>query len=171
MEKLNKGNKVIQKIIKMILENTGSTTQILESFTNSEITVEVKSQKNIYSPVEFEELEWDKSIIKRETVLFANEIPISMNVVFYDPKLISKIVSDKLDEGNIPLGKLLKNIDYRREILFKDYSRLHEINKYKSSFDNLDEVQPIKKYKIIKDSKCLFLLYEIFIEENLLTFL
>lgn len=171
MKKHNNGNKVMQKIINMILENTGSTTQILEAFTNSEITVEVKSQKNFYTPVEFKELEWDKSIIKRETVLFANEIPISMNIVFYDPKFISKIISDKLDEGNIPLGKLLKDIDYRREILFKDYSMLHEINKYKVSFDNMEEVQPVKKYKIIKDSKCLFLLYEIFIEENLSTFL
>ncbi|MCB2312719.1 chorismate pyruvate-lyase family protein [Clostridium tagluense] len=171
MKKSTNCKKVMAKIINMILENTGSTTQMLEAFTNSKITVEVKSQESFYTPLEFDEFEWDELIIKRETVLFANEIALSKNIVFYDPKLISQIIIDKLDGGDIPLGKLLKDIDYRREILFKDYCMLHEMNKYQVFFDNMKEVQPVKKYKIIKNNKCLFLLYEVFIEENLLTFL
>lgn len=159
--------KVNWNIIKnMLMKNTGSTTVLLEAITLTKLKVKVLEQKCITDNCK---VEWNGSTIRRETILSAKGIGVSHKVSYIDWEELKSNVQDDLKKGILPIGKILMEKDYRRKILYTGSLREEE-----QQFLNIREKPDgisLRKYEIWVGESCLFLIYELFYEENLVNFL
>ncbi|ALC81766.1 MULTISPECIES: chorismate pyruvate-lyase family protein [Bacillus] len=154
---------LLEPLLNVLLKIDGSTTLALESMTQSELELQLIS----HTVVPEEQLPPEVKIaftgngpfIKRRTSLMIGNEMISENIVYYDLSLFSNGLSIDLNNGEVPIGKLIKSTEYRRDILFSGWISPQQI---KSFGFTIGKRSPLKKYKIVKNNSCWFYIYELF---------
>ena len=149
------------KIDSILFKNTGSTTEILEALTGSNISAKVLFEDTCQIKDIITELRFGNNSVLRATVLQAQGMAVSNNVVIYDPD--SLIWNDlKFKHQNYPIGKLLNLFDSHRIIEERTVEPKKTLTKL-YDFDNLtQEDYPIKTYKIVANGKVQFYIVELY---------
>lgn len=154
------------KITDVLLSTKSSTTRLLEAITGVSMEVEVLNQKMVSSEMISDEcrvlLEKSKTYLKRNVSLRSQEDVFSDNIVFGSTKYISKDIIRELYKGNIPLGKLVKNCETRRELIWTGNLEQSYLYDYFPQREYSLTKYPAKKYLIYVGSHCCFYLLEVF---------
>ncbi len=167
--------KIVKKMIDLLLSTDGSTTLALESIMQDTVELHVRNQEIIDRdsiPKEARNFFRENgTYIRRGSSLNYKGVVLSENIVFYDLSLLSKEIIGELEIGEIPLGKLMKKIDTRRNILYKGYQPSGNILEIFEGFSLKSNIFPTKKYQIIHNTNCLFYICEVFHLENIYKFM
>jgi len=153
-------------LMQILMNNTGSTTVMLETITSSKVSVKVICQGRITN---MKGVKWKGKTIKRETVLFANKTKLSRNVVFINSGKLNSTIKKELFAGRLPIGKIISDMDYRRKIIYG--GKVNTLDRYGNSIIPVQIGDYLKIYEIFKGKTCLFLIYEIYNAKNILKFL
>lgn len=152
----------------ILLQSDGSTTKMLELIVGGEVTIKVHDQGWIFRsemlPDSFFPIEGPGPFIRRVTSLYFQNEVISTNLVFGNPEIISAELQEGLIQGTFPLGKLIKEMEYRRQILFAGYE---ESQQHLNLLPG--EQYPTKKYLMIRDGQWWFYITEVFHMQTILT--
>ncbi|MNB74840.1 hypothetical protein D3C81_141780 [compost metagenome] len=157
----------------ILLQNDGSTTKMLELIIGGEVTIKVHDQDWIFRrelPLDFFfPIEGSGPFIRRVTSLYYQDEVISSNLVFGNPDAISADLQERLIQGTLPIGKLIKEIEYRRDILFADYQECDQIRSVYPPGLLPEDGYPIKKYLMIRDGQWWFYIMEVFHMKTILS--
>ncbi|RUT29633.1 DUF98 domain-containing protein [Paenibacillus zeisoli] len=166
---------VIGRFEDILLHSDGSTTKMLELIVGGEVTVEVHDQEWVFRRELLPELHFPIEdagpFLRRVTSLYYQNEVISTNLVYGNPQVLSGALQEQLMKGKVPLGKLIKEMEYRRQILFAGYEELgpHSLNYHPFVFDRAE--YPVKKYVMIREGKWWFYLTEVFHMSTILNYM
>ncbi|MED0961839.1 chorismate pyruvate-lyase family protein [Bacillus paramycoides] len=165
----------IKKVIDLLLSTDGSTTLALETIVQDTVQLNVIEQEIVEKfsiPKEAKNFFSDKgTFLRRISSLSYKGDLLSENIVFSDLSLLQKEIRGELKVGEIPIGKLIKEIETRRNILFKGYQPSGNILELYDDFSLDSDIFPTKKYQIIRDNNCLFYICEVFHLDNISKFI
>ncbi|AQZ48177.1 hypothetical protein ERICIV_01988 [Paenibacillus larvae subsp. larvae] len=92
---------------------------------------------------------------------------LSESLAFADISLLQEKMIEKLETGNIPIEKLVQQIETRRNILYQGYQPSGNILALFDGFSLKSSIFPTVKYQILQNLKCIFYICEIFHADNL----
>lgn len=170
MENNFSDNNLQGKVSEILFRNNGSTTEILEAITNSIVEVSIVSEKKYINYILSKKMGWGEDLILRITTLKAKGIDISNNIVIYDPFKISEC-DHSITHLNYPIGKVLSKIDSTRNITLSGYLNPTELDHFEN-FTNIEDTHyPFKQYLFSQNSDPLVQVSELYLIENIMTFL
>ncbi|MBC2581722.1 chorismate pyruvate-lyase family protein [Clostridium sp. DJ247] len=162
------------KLAKIILFNDGSTTRLLETLVGDKVVVDVHIQdlvSNNNLPKEgINYFKGDGPYLFRIASLYYNEEVLSNNVVIVPKNMLNLSLHKELKKGKIPLGKLINEIDYRRNLIS---GKTEDSTKLKSLFAPYElehGIYPVKKYTINRNGECWFYICEVFHYKTILKY-
>lgn len=154
------------KLVDILLTTNSSTTRLLEAMTGQTMEINVINQEIVSKDKLFEEytesLEISNTYLKRIVSLHSKGRVFSDNIVLASYDNISEEVKAGLIKSKIPLGKLIKDKETKRKLLWKGNLSKRSLN---LSFGNerfLLSNYPAKKYLIYMNEHCCFSLLEVF---------
>ncbi|MED1738598.1 chorismate pyruvate-lyase family protein [Bacillus swezeyi] len=154
---------LLKSLLNVLLNIDGSTTLALETMTKSKLNLHMISHTMLSEeqlPSRMKEVFTGKGpFMMRRTGLMIDKEMISENIVYYDLSLFSNEFLDDLNNGEFPIGKLIKSTEYRRDILFSGWITPDQIKSH--GFERRKK-SPLKIYKIVKNNLCWFYIYELF---------
>lgn len=159
-------------LMHLLLQSDGSTTRMLEAMVGSDLTLNIHQQdiaakENL--PYELiRHFDADGPFLRRVISLCYQGEILSDNIVLACLKTIDPELQSGLIEGQIPLGKLISNVESRRSIIQSDYQRADQLNPYIYPIRLIDNIYPVKKYLILHNKKCWFYICEIFHSQTIL---
>ncbi|MEW9701692.1 chorismate pyruvate-lyase family protein [Paenibacillus sp. SI8] len=160
------GKSVGGRFEEILLQSDGSTTKMLELIVGGEVTVKVHDQgwifRNELPPAYHFPIEGAGPFIRRVTSLYYRDEVISTNLVFGNPEVISSKLQEQLQQGTIPLGKLIKEMEYRRQILFAGYEDFNKDHTVFHPAEFSETEYPLKKYVMIREGQWWFYITEVF---------
>ncbi|ACL77549.1 chorismate pyruvate-lyase family protein [Ruminiclostridium cellulolyticum] len=158
-----------RKLADILLVSKSSTTRLLEIMTGREVEINVTSQKvteekdlseNYYDYIS--PLKKSEKYLKRTVSLHSHGNIFSDNIVIASFDNISDEIKNALLRSKTPLGKIIKDNETKREILWSGYLNKNELNAIfgEQRFSLLE--YPFKKYLIYVNDNCCFCLLEVF---------
>lgn len=150
-------NKIKNILINILMDNTGSTTVILEAIISKMLLVNIIDQKEIRN---INSLKWNGTTVKRESILSADKVDMSRNIVFINWDMLDCALKDQLTAGDVPIGKLIMDMDYRRKIIHK--GKICSADEFRMFDISVQVGDYVKAYEIFKSDICLFFILEFF---------
>ncbi|ENQ3079518.1 chorismate pyruvate-lyase family protein [Bacillus sp. WLY-B-L8] len=151
-----------------LLGTDGSTTKAIEILVGQDVTLEVYEQEIVSKNELPKEISihflGKKNFLKRTSTLKIGTQNASHNIVYADLEFIPEEVVQELKNETLPIGKLIKNFETRREIIS---SKVKNIEPYKKLLNKAilpATTYPVKEYKILQENCCLFYIFELFEE-------
>jgi chorismate-pyruvate lyase len=164
-----------ERLAGLLIQMDGSTTRTITALIGDTLAVDIKHQKTI----QYQNMPGDvRSYFPEEGGLFLHRVSsltyqgdcLSDNAVFANINRLSPELRGGLNQGNIPLGLLIANTEYRRRFLEGARMNLEKLQHLFTPVDLPPGELPVKKYLMIKDQRCWFYICETFHLEKLLKY-
>lgn len=164
-----RGIEIEQKLTNILLTTNSSTTKLLEAITGETVEINVLHQEitlkselcSKYTEY-IVQLESSDKYLKRIVSLVNNGKVLSDNIVIGSYENISDKVKVELIKGKIPLGKLIKNKETKRKLLWSGYLDKSFLNLHFDEQKFLLSRYPAKMYLIYIGEVSCFCLLEVF---------
>lgn len=148
----------------MLTKTDGSTTKAIETLIGGKVDIEVFRQAYVdYDHLSAEEAKLfqpDDKILFRTSSLKRGDDYLSFNYVYVKTNALPPAVKRYLKEERLPIGKIISELESRREIfstgksLGKHFTHLVPVS--------TDREYVFKRYQIISGQQCIFHVSELF---------
>lgn len=148
----------------MLTKTDGSTTKAIETLIGGKVDIEVFRQAYVdydhLSPEEAKLFQPDDKILFRTSSLKRGDDYLSFNYVYVKTNALPPAVKRYLKEERLPIGKIISELESRREIfstgesLGKHFTHLVPVS--------TDREYVFKRYQIISGQQCIFHVSELF---------
>ncbi|PEE41406.1 cold-shock protein [Bacillus pseudomycoides] len=160
------------KVVKGLLfsEETSSITS-LENIVKDTVQFNVVEQEMIdreYIPKEVKPF-FDKkgAFLYRVSSVSYKEKVLSENLIFADTSLLPNEIVKELEDGNVPIEKLVEQMEVRKNMLYQGYQPSGNIIELFDGCLLQASIYPTRKYQIISDRKCVFYICEAYHAESI----
>ncbi|MBE5108775.1 cold-shock protein [Bacillus thuringiensis] len=170
----NRTNELIYHVqaIKNILFS-GDTASILalEKILNDTVQFDVLEQEGIdrqYIPKEAKNF-FDKNgtfLYRVSNVSYKGRV-LSENLIFADTSFLPDTIKQELEDGIIPVEKLIEKMEVRRNVLYEGYQPSGNIIELFDGCSVSTNIYPTRKYQIVSNCKCIFYICEVYHAENI----
>ncbi|NVL83641.1 cold-shock protein, partial [Escherichia coli] len=80
---------------------------------------------------------------------------LSENLIFADTSFLPNTIKRELESGNIPVEKLIEQMEVRRNVLYEGYQPSGTIIELFDGCSVTANVYPTRKYQIVSNCKCM----------------
>ncbi|EJR54572.1 hypothetical protein IIM_01512 [Bacillus cereus VD107] len=161
----------VQAIKNILFSGDTSSILALEKLLNDTVQFDVLEQEVLdrqYIPKEAKNF-FDKNgafLYRVSNVSYKGRI-LSENLIFSDTSFLSDTIKQALEDGNIPVEKLIEKMEVRRNVLYEGYQPSGNIIELFNGCSVAANVYPTRKYQIVSNCKCIFYICEVYHAENI----
>ncbi|PGT20582.1 chorismate pyruvate-lyase family protein [Bacillus cereus] len=161
----------VQAIKNILFSGDTPSIRALEKLLNDTVQLDVLEQEVIdrqYIPKEVKNF-FDKNgtfIYRVSNVSYKGKV-LSENLIFVDTSFLPDTIKQELENGNIPVEKLIEKMEVRRNVLYEGYQPSGNIIELFDGCSVAANVYPTRKYQIISNCKCIFYICEVYHAENI----
>ncbi|PFJ18257.1 cold-shock protein [Bacillus cereus] len=170
----NRNNKFIynvQAIRNILFSGDTSSIHALEKLLNDTVQFDVLEQEVLnrqYIPKEAKNF-FDKDgtfLYRVSNVSYKGKV-LSENLIFADTSFLPHTIKQELENGNIPVEKLIEKMEVRRNVLYEGYQPSGNIIELFDGCSVAANVYPTRKYQIVSNCKCIFYICEVYHAKNI----
>lgn len=163
-----------ERLSNLLLQIDGSTTRAITALVGGPLAINLRHQDIIQYKDLSEDIQphfpGEGSLLHRVSSLTYQGDCLSDNAVYADINLLPPELQENIYQGEIPLGLLLTNMEYRRQFLKGTRINVVELQHLFTPVDLPSREALVKEYLIIKDQRCWFYICETFHLEKLLKY-
>ncbi|OFD61772.1 hypothetical protein BWGOE4_23700 [Bacillus mycoides] len=161
----------VQAIKNILFSGDTSSILALEKLLNDTVQFDVLEQEVIdrqYIPKEAKNF-FDKNgtfLYRVSNVSYKGKV-LSENLIFADTSFLPHTIKQELEDGNIPVEKLIEKMEVRRNVLYEGYQPSGNIIELFDGCSVSANVYPTRKYQIVRNCKCIVYICEVYHTENI----
>ncbi|MCI0766943.1 cold-shock protein [Bacillus sp. TL12] len=143
----------------------------LENIVKDTVQFNVVEQEMIdrkYIPKEAKSF-FDKNgtFLYRVSSVSYKEKVLSENLIFADTSLLPIEIVKELEIGDVPIEKLIEEMDIRKNMLYQGYQPSGNIIELFDGCLLQSSIYPTRKYQIVSNCRCIFYICEVYHADNI----
>ena len=161
----------VQAIKNILFSGDTSSIHALEKLLNDTVQFDVLEQEALGRqniPKEAKNF-FDKDgtfLYRVSNVSYKGKV-LSENLIFADTSFLPDAIKSELESGNIPVEKLIENMEVIRNVLYEGKQPAGDISELFDGCSVTANVYPTRKYQIVSNCKCVFYICEVYHAENI----
>ncbi|MBE7104509.1 cold-shock protein [Bacillus cereus] len=161
----------VQAIKNILFSGDTSSILALEKLLNDTVQFDVLEQEVMdrqYIPKEAKNF-FDKNgtfLYRVSNISYKGKV-LSENLIFVDTSFLPDTIKQELEDGNVPVEKLIEKMEVRKNVLYEGYQPAGNIIELFDGCSVTANVYPTRKYQIVSNCKCIFYICEVYHAENI----